>query len=175
MEMKTHLLTTLFVTSCFSQMAVADHVTTGSIVNKTTTTATVTLRQKITLENTLTPLEGLQGGTSIPSQASGVIAKGNLKIKEAGVTAQLALNTYKSTLNNFVTYATGHENDPDYKLEYFVYNPSDDTDWIETSDGIYRFTPSNVSNFDYTVHAAGSKLPKAGNYIISVTGATYNP
>ncbi|MHC3774445.1 hypothetical protein ACYDMD_19745 [Pantoea agglomerans] len=173
--MKMRLLTALVAAGCFSQMAVASLVTTGSIVNKTTATATLTLNQPITLENTLTPVEGLKGGASTPTLATGLIANGNLKIKETGVTAHLALNTSTPGNNSFVTYATGHENAADYKLEYRVYPKSSDTDYIVTSDGEYIFSTNNVNNFGYTVSAIASKLPKAGSYVISVTGGVYNP
>ncbi|MGP2504468.1 hypothetical protein [Pantoea ananatis] len=174
--MKMRLLTALVVTGCFSQMAMADLVTTGTIDNKTTTTATVTLNQPITLENTLTPVEGLKAGTSISTLASGLIANGNLNIKETGATAQLALKSSDSGGNNFVTYATGHADDSDYKLEYRPYLPvSLSDDYIVAADGTYLFSKNNINNVSYTVSAVGSKLPKAGNYVISVTGAIYTP
>ncbi|MCW0332764.1 hypothetical protein [Pantoea ananatis] len=174
--MKMRLLTALVVTGCFSQMAMASLVTTGTIDNKTATTATVKLNQPITLENTLTPVEGLKGGAAKPTLASGLLANGNLKIKETGVTAQLAINDAAPGNKSFVTYATGHTNDYDYKLEYRVYPTSNDTDYIETSDGDYIFSKQSVSNFDYTVNAVSSlTLPKAGSYVISATGAIYNP
>ncbi|QAB32607.1 hypothetical protein [Pantoea ananatis] len=173
--MKMRLLTALVVTGCFSQMAMASRVTTGTIENKTTTTATVTLNQPITLVNTLTPVEGLKGGTELPTLDSGLIANGNLNIQEAGVTAQLALNTAAPGNESFITYATGHTNDAAYKLEYRVYTTSDDTDYIIDSDGEYTFSKKDVNNFGYTVNAVSSQLPKAGSYVISVKGAIYNP
>ena len=168
-------ISALVVAVCFNQMAMADLVTTGSITQKTTATATVTLNQPITLENTVTPVEGLKAGASTPTLASGLIATGNLRIKEAGASAQLALNTDAPGSKAFVTYATGHNLKDDYKLEYRVYPTSQDTDYIETSEGTYIFSNQNVNNFGYNVNAVSSKLPKAGNYVISVTGGVYNP
>ncbi|MDC7861403.1 hypothetical protein [Pantoea ananatis] len=139
-------------------------------------TATVTLNQQITLENTLTPVEGLNAGTSTTSGASRLIASGNLKITDTGSTAQLALKSSDSGGNNFVTYATGHADDSDYKLEYRPYLPvSLSDDYIDMADGTYLFSKSNINNVSYTVSAVGTKLPKAGNYVISVTGAVYTP
>lgn len=103
------------------------------------------------------------------------IANGNLKIKETGETAHLALNTTGPGNYSFVTYATGHENDADYKLEYLVYPTSSATDYINMSDGIYMFSKENVNNFGYSVRTVLTKLPKAGSYVISVTGGVYNP
>lgn len=174
--MKMRLLTALVAASCFNQMAMATILATGSITNNTTATATVTLQQQITLENTLTPLEGLKGGAFTPNLASAKIATGNLKIKETGVNAQLAVKWQKPGYKPFVTYATGHENYDNYKLEYNVSPTSNDTDTFVTSDGMYVLSKTNVNSWDYEVNSIGRmNLPKAGNYIISVTGAVYNP
>lgn len=175
--MKTRLLTALIAAGCFSPMAMATSLSTGSITNETTATGTVTLNQKITLENSLTPLQGLKAGASTPTFATTKIATGNLKIKEAGVKARLAIKWQNPGYKHFVTYATGHENDSAYKLEYNVPPTSEDTDSFETSDGMYILSKTDVSSFDYVVNSVGAdmKLPKAGNYVISVTGAVYNP
>lgn len=176
--MKMRLLTALVAACCFSQMAVASVVNTGDIVNKTTTTATVTLNQPITLDNTLTPVKGLNAGASISTIAKSTIANGNLKIHESGFKVQLALMAATPGNAAFETYATGHENDPDYKLAYRVYPTLalSAIDTIQMPDGNYDFSKSNIDNLDYTVRVVdSSKLPKAGNYVISVTGAVYTP
>jgi len=173
--MKMRLLTALIFTGCFSHMAMASNVTTGTIVNKTTATATVTLNQAITLKNTLTPVDGLKAGTATPTLASGLIANGKLSIQETTGTAKLALSAYAPTNEDFVTYATGHKNDSTYKLSYRVYPTSSDTNYIEMTDGVYIFTTKNVKELAYTVNAVSDKLPKAGSYTISVTGGIYNP
>ncbi|WP_338506722.1 hypothetical protein VRB95_00675 [Erwinia aphidicola] len=175
--MKIRLLTALVAAGCFSQMAMATSLSTGSITNKTTATGTVTLTQKITLENTLTPLQGLKAGTSTSTMADSKIATGNLKIKEAGVKARLAIKWQNPGYESFVTYATGHDGDDHYKLEYNVPPTSQDTDSFVTSDGMYILSKTDVSSWDYVVNSTGRnmKLPEAGNYVISVTGAVYNP
>ncbi|PKC36131.1 hypothetical protein V462_11050 [Pantoea ananatis 15320] len=173
--MKIRLLTALVAAGCFSQMAMADNLLTGSITDETTATGTVTLTQKITLENTLTPLQGLKAGTSTTTLETSKIATGNLKIKEAGVKARLAIEWEKIGNQSFATYATGHENDDQYKLEYNVYPILTDSDTIFKSDGIYVVSKTDVSSLDYVVKNKGLKLPKAGDFVISVTGAVYNP
>lgn len=173
--MKMRLLTALVAIGCFSQMAVASDLKTGSITGQTIATATLTLGQSITLENTLNPKQGLKPGSrggAIP------IATGNLKIKEAGITARIAVKMQELGFNSFVTYAAGHNGDSAYKLEYNVQPTSQDFDTFTSADGMYILSSKNVDSWDYEVKAAGNSsivLPKAGNYQISVTVALYNP
>ncbi|KAF6660655.1 hypothetical protein HFD91_11655 [Enterobacteriaceae bacterium EKM102V] len=175
MKMKARLLTVLVAAGCFSQMAFAASFSSGTIDNKTTATATVTLNQQITLENTLTPVKGLIAGTSVPTRDAALLANGNLKIKEPGVKAQLAVKIHGPGASESVVYATGHEGDPDYALNYRLFPiTSDGTNEMDTPDGTYYFTKVPTDNLVYTVNTMSDKLPKAGNYVISATGAVYN-
>jgi len=177
MKMKTRLLTALVAAGCFSQMAVAGStLLTGSVSDLTTATATVELTQPTSLENTLTPVEGLKAGATISSIASGVIARGNLKIREAGVTQNLAIKSEMSGYSHtpFETYATGHDGDDDYKLQYRAMPNDKDYDSFMTSDGNYLISKRTVNTWDYVVYCNSDKLPKAGNYVITLTGAVYN-
>ncbi|MDJ0034048.1 MULTISPECIES: hypothetical protein [Pantoea] len=178
--MKMHLLTALVTAGCFSQMAVADDtLTTGSITNQTTATATVTINQPVTLENTLTPETGLKAGQVI-TEDTYEIAKGNLKIMEAGAKARLAIYAApKGSLTK--VYAVGHEGDGEYELDYMTMPtspPESDFKAFETSDGYYYVSNNDINSLEYGVFLQGekaSKAPKAGNYVISSTGAVYNP
>ena len=170
--MKMRLLTALVAAGCFSQMAVADmgELTTGSITNQTTATATVTIKQPVTLENTLTPeLKAAEDKLQI--------AKGNLKIMETGVKAKLAIKSSPDDAYvSFTAYAAGHDGDGDYKLEYVaIPEDLDSFSQYSTSDGFYLVSNNEVSGFNYIVYNRDDSLPKAGNYVISVTGAVYNP
>ena len=176
--MKMRLLTALVAAGCFSQMAQADGtLTTGSITNQTTATATVTINQPVTLENTLTPESGLKAGQDIDGAA--ILAKGNLKIKESGVTARLAIKMAEDENTSLTTYAEGHENEDEYKLTYVAGPTSpaiEKSKVFLTSDGVYDVTDDDVSSMDYMVITnTNKKMPKAGNYVISITGAVYNP
>jgi len=169
--MKLRLLTALVASCCISQMAVADDLTTGSITNKTTATATLTISQPITLENVLTPVSGLKtGGTD------STIARGVLKIKDSGVSGRLAVMTVPNRGVSFVSYAVGHENDDKYKLSYSLSLPLETKfKMFNDSDGAYAVTDESVSQIAYSILRLDKALPLAGNYIISATGAVYNP
>ena len=174
--MKKRLLTALVAAGCFSQMAVAADLTTGSITNKTTATATVTINQPVTLENTLTPVTGLTAGQ--PLGPSGVIlAKGKLTIKESGVKARLAvMDGIDDAGTPFKTYATGHENDDEYMLQYLAgFSTNFASDILSASEGIYSVTSEDLNSAEYYVVATNKELPKAGNYVVSVTAGVYNP
>jgi len=176
--MKMRLLTALVAAGCFSQVTVANAVglTTGSISNQTTATATVTLNQPITLENTLTPESGLKvGQEATPGELR--LAKGKLAIKEAGVKARLALKAGESETVPFTVYATGHENDDEYKLAYAVLPTDRDYSAFDDflADGYYFVKNDEVNSLDYDVVLYTPKAPKAGSYVVSATGAVYNP
>ncbi|MCH9299854.1 MULTISPECIES: hypothetical protein [Pantoea] len=174
MKMKTRLLTVLVAAGCFSQMAVADDLTTGSITNQTTQTATVTISQPITLENTLIPETGLKTGQS----GMITLATGKLAIKESGVKARLALliKSSEGEPNTVVTYATGHEKDDNYKLTYSIgIGDAAVTDDFKVPDGNYRVVRNESSSLNYVLQSNSTGLPKAGYYVVSVTGAVYNP
>ncbi|MCW0323707.1 hypothetical protein [Pantoea dispersa] len=184
--MKMRLLTALVAAGCFSQMAQADGtLTTGSITNQTTATATVTINQPVTLENTLTPESGLKAGQVI-TEDTVQIAKGNLKIMEAGAKARLAI--YGGPPNKDLltkVYAVGHEGDGEYELDYTIAPTPSDIEsgfkGFETSDGVYYVSNNDINSLEYGVFIQGKgtikvlKAPKAGNYVISTTGAVYNP
>lgn len=178
--MKARLLTALVAAGCFSQMAVAavadDTLTTGDITNKTTATATLNINQPVTLENTLTPEPGVRAGLKSDGSKEVVLATGKLAIKEAGAKARLALLGISTSRELFETYAAGHEGDDEYKLSYVV-SPNDRDDSYSTftqPDGEYFVKKNAVNSINYSVLALFG-TPKAGNYVISATGAVYNP
>ena len=175
--MKKRLLTALVAAGCFSQMAVAaDDLTTGSITNKTTATATVTINQPVTLENTLTPLTGLTAGKELKGADDGILAMGKLAIKETGVKARLAVMGGIDRDTPLKTYATGHENDDAYMLRYFAGFPTNiASDVLFASEGAYDVTSEDVSSVEYAVASMDNTLPKAGDYVISITAGVYNP
>jgi len=174
--MKKCLLTALVAAGCFSQMAEAKMLTTGSVNNKATATATVTINQTVTLENTLTPLTGLMAGKEIQNEKQATLAMGKLAIKETGVKAQLAVMGASASDTLFKTYATGHENDDAYMLEYRAhFEKNIPSDVLSASEGTYVVTSKDVNSVEYGVYTADTKFPKAGNYVISITAGVYNP
>ena len=175
--MKKRLLTALVAAGCFSQMAVAADLTTGSITNRTTATATVTINQPVTLENTLTPLTGLTAGKELKVADDIILAMGKLAIKEPGVKARLAVMGSIDRNTPFKTYATGHENDDAYMLRYEAEfkNSSIHKDELYASEGAYDVTREDVNSVEYIVACVGEVFPKAGNYVISITAGVYNP
>lgn len=184
--MKIRLLTALITTACLSQAASADDLTSGSITNQTTATADVEFNQPVTLVNTLTPVNGIKAGAASSANNPVEIATGKLAIKEAGVTAQLALKAAGVDKVPLITYAKGHQGEPAYALTYQPFithvspNPSADPngfDFFTASDGDYYVTIEKESELTYSVFGLGSgnALPGAGTYTISMTGAVYNP
>lgn len=184
--MKMRLLTGLIAAACFSQAAFAAELNSGTVSNQTTATADVEFSQPITLENTLTPVAGLRAGQPLPPDDSAVvIANGKLAIKDAGVTARLALKFAEAGASSYLsTYAQGHEGDDNYLL-YFAPLPKDTTlanfyqkyDVFGASDATYAVTPKEENQLDYKVVGLKKNGGKAmpGKYTISVTGAVYTP
>ncbi|MEI2606796.1 hypothetical protein V8O11_23845 [Erwinia aphidicola] len=172
------LLTALIAAACFSQAASAANLTSGTITNETTATADVVFNQPITLENTLTPVSGLKAGAPSnldSTDTATTIATGKLAIKEAGVTAQLALR-----LESPAVYAEGHQGEAAYELAYAaIFDDAEATTWdtFTTSDGSYLISPAGQRQLAYKVYGGGNDdvLPAAGKYTINVTGAVYNP
>lgn len=178
------LLTALIAAACFSQAASAAILSSGSITNETTATADVVFNQPITLENTLTPVSGLQAGA--PSNLDNIdtsttIATGKLAIKEAGVTAQLALEIGGTPMNGYGSaYAEGHQGEKAYELAYMpIFDSGNASTWdtFYNNDGVYLIGPAGQRQLTYKVKGAGygDVLPAAGKYTINVTGAVYNP
>ena len=134
--------------------------------------------QPITLENTLTPVSGLKAGAPSnlnSTDTAAIIATGKLAIKEAGVTAQLALRVGAPTV-----YAEGHQGEAAYELAYAAFFDDAEAttcDTFTTSDGLYEISPAGQRQLTYKVYGGGNDdvLPAAGKYTISVTGAVYNP
>ncbi|MHB9804947.1 hypothetical protein [Pantoea ananatis] len=183
---KMSLLTAIMAAACLSQAASADDdLTSGSITNQTTATADVEFNQPVTLVNTLTPVNGIKAGAASSSESPVEIATGKLAIKEAGVTAQLALKASCADQTPLITYAKGHQGEPAYALTYIPLitdvspNKAGPTpaNYFTASDGYYYVTPKKESELTYSVFGLGSgnALPGAGTYTISMTGAVYNP
>ncbi|MGP2416889.1 hypothetical protein [Pantoea ananatis] len=183
--MKIRLLTALITTACLSQAASADDLTSGSITNQTTATADVEFNQPVTLVNTLTPVNGIKAGAASGANNPVEIATGKLAIKEAGVTAQLALKSAGADQVPLITYAKGHQGEPAYALTYqpAIIDVSPNQagpsgyNFFTASDGVYTVTTEKESELTYSVLGLGSgnALPGAGTYTISMTGAVYNP
>lgn len=179
--MKIRLLTALIAATCFSQAASAAQLNSGVITNQTTATTDVVFNQPITLENTLRPIAGLKAGQELPDNSGIPIATGKLAIKEAGVTARLALKVFEADNSASVVYAEGHQGEEAYALAYAPVPDDADASWdgLDTSDGRYVISPKEQNQFTYKVMGAKGSTdfgtPKAGKYTISVTGAVYNP
>lgn len=177
--MKIRLLTSLIISACFSHAASAAELTTGGITNQTTATADVMFNQPITLENTLMPVAGLKAGEAVDSNNPTTIATGKLAIKEAGVTARLALKIEDAGESQLIAYAEGHQGEAAYELAYMPLFDNQDENWDTTvaSDGSYVISPAVQRQLTYKVvgEGHGDASPKAGRYTISVTAAVYNP
>lgn len=175
--MKIRLLTSLIISACFSHAASAAELTTGSITNQTTATADVVFNQPVTLVNTLTPHTGLISGKDVDNKGI-ILATGSLSIVEAGVNARLAMMVTKSDGTPFTVRASGHEkdNNDEYELKYKV-SPSllETPDSLKTAEGVYSIKKTASNSLNYTIITSMDTTPKPGHYIISATGAVYNP
>lgn len=129
MKMKPRLLVLVCLT-VYGSLSYAGTLSTGSVTNQTTASATVTFDQDITITNTLTPVTGLKTG-EVKSDVL-VIATGHAGIDKVGVKARMALKVAEKPSDDsknvyFETYASGHEGESDYKMTYTVIPADFDT------------------------------------------------
>lgn len=177
LSLKVSILALSCLPAAFAGAAIP---TTGYISNESTATANVYFNQDIDLTNTLTAVTNPPEPTDSHST---VIANGHIGIAQPEVKAELAVKVAGAGGDKYITYATGHNVDPHYELDYMVLpngvapeNKSVNKGYssFDNAEGEYMVSDIALHTLNYHVYALAGRKVAAGEYTINTTVGVYN-